>query len=738
MSYNGSGTFLINTAGQPVVSGTVISSTAFNALTADLATGLSTAITKDGQTTITANIPMANYKFTGLGVGSAAGDSANLSQVQSTAVKLLASVSGADTITAVGSPNVAAYVAGQMFYFVAAGANTGAVTINIDSLGAKSITRDGTTALAAGDIQSGEVCVIVYDGTQFQLVNGASQSASIVTENLTVNKATVLNESGGDNDTRIEGDTDPNLLFVDASTDRIGVGTSSPAQKLDVNGVSRLNGVLVSTDGTYSSPYVTVGFSGLTNGSTRIFGTTNDSDNLYLAAGTGRGINFWVNGSSADAMLLSSSGNLGLGVTPSANASWVNFQTQRAVLTGGSNDRAELSYNSYRTSGQYTYIASAAASMYQQEAGAHAWFNAASGTAGDPITFTQAMTLDASGNLILGAASGTYKIDATIAASATNVKGLGITNASNASFEVLLKDNVTTINAGGTGNLVFANQATTTERARLTSGGDFLLNAASSNGRLSVETSSAQTTAFFGDLNASTTQNVIAAYTSRAENSAFNFLKALSNGGFDTEFLLRGDGNGYADGTWNNNGADYAEFFESATGAALTLGATVVLDGNKVREATASDPVSSIMGVVRPKEPGKASMMVGNTAWNKWANKYLTDDFDRYIMEDHDVVEWTGEDGRLHSYESHNIPADVTVPNDAVTKTHDDKGNRFQHYKLNPAWNPDADYTPREKRDEWIIVGLVGQVKILKGQPVNDRWIKMRDVSATVEEWMIR
>ncbi len=41
MSYNGTGLFQINTAGQPVVTGTVISSTAFNALTADLATGLS-------------------------------------------------------------------------------------------------------------------------------------------------------------------------------------------------------------------------------------------------------------------------------------------------------------------------------------------------------------------------------------------------------------------------------------------------------------------------------------------------------------------------------------------------------------------------------------------------------------------------------------------------------------------------------------------------------------------------
>jgi hypothetical protein len=59
MSYNGSGTFNINTTGQPVVAGTVISSSAFNALTTDLATGLTTAITKDGQTTTTARITFA-------------------------------------------------------------------------------------------------------------------------------------------------------------------------------------------------------------------------------------------------------------------------------------------------------------------------------------------------------------------------------------------------------------------------------------------------------------------------------------------------------------------------------------------------------------------------------------------------------------------------------------------------------------------------------------------------------
>lgn len=173
MSYNGSGTFLINSAGQPVVANTVISATVFNALTSDLATGLSTAITKDGQTTITANIPFGSNKITGLGAGTAATDAANLSQVQSTAAKLV-TVTGTDTITGSMSPQLTAYAAGQLFYFVANAANTGAVTINIDSLGAKAITRDGSTALAAGDINSGEVVVVIYDGTRFQMINAAN------------------------------------------------------------------------------------------------------------------------------------------------------------------------------------------------------------------------------------------------------------------------------------------------------------------------------------------------------------------------------------------------------------------------------------------------------------------------------------------------------------------------------------------------------------------------------------
>jgi hypothetical protein len=179
MSYNGSGTFNINTAGQPVVTGTVISSTAFNLLTSDLATGLTTALTKDGQTTPTANIPMGSFKITGLGAGTVATDAAQYGQLQANATTI-ATVSGTDTLTGSLTPALAAYATGNLFSFVAANTNTGAATINLNSLGAKSITKSGSTALVAGDIVSGQVYLIEYDGTRFQLINPSTAGVSSI------------------------------------------------------------------------------------------------------------------------------------------------------------------------------------------------------------------------------------------------------------------------------------------------------------------------------------------------------------------------------------------------------------------------------------------------------------------------------------------------------------------------------------------------------------------------------
>lgn len=185
MSYNGSGTFLINSAGQPVVAGTTITASAFNTLTADLATGLTNALCKDGQSTPTANISLGNYKITNLAAGTLVSDAARLSQVQSGATIYLTSVSGTDTIVGTATPNLSAYAAGNIFNFVAAGTNTGATTININGLGAKSITKNGTTALAAGDITINIAYQIIYDGTRFQL-----QSSQIIS--LGTNVATWL------------------------------------------------------------------------------------------------------------------------------------------------------------------------------------------------------------------------------------------------------------------------------------------------------------------------------------------------------------------------------------------------------------------------------------------------------------------------------------------------------------------------------------------------------------------
>lgn len=188
--FNGSGTFVISSVGLPYAAGTVINQTVANQLNTDLAAGLSTCITKDGQTTVTADIPMNSHKLTGLGGATASTDAVNMSQLQSGASLLLSGVSGTDTITGSLTPALGAYVAGGTYRFVSVGANTGAVTLNINSLGAKAITKNGTTALAAGDIISGALVTVTYDGTQFQLDN-VSQFASATITNLTASSISV-------------------------------------------------------------------------------------------------------------------------------------------------------------------------------------------------------------------------------------------------------------------------------------------------------------------------------------------------------------------------------------------------------------------------------------------------------------------------------------------------------------------------------------------------------------------
>ena len=81
MAFNGSGTFILPT-GNPVVSNTLITAATQNTTMTDVANGLSNCVTKDGQTTLTANLPMAGKKLTGLGAGTASGDSVRYDELQ--------------------------------------------------------------------------------------------------------------------------------------------------------------------------------------------------------------------------------------------------------------------------------------------------------------------------------------------------------------------------------------------------------------------------------------------------------------------------------------------------------------------------------------------------------------------------------------------------------------------------------------------------------------------------------
>lgn len=171
MPRDGSGNFTLG-SGNPVVPNTIISSTGWaNPTLSDIAAAITASIAKDGQTTPTGNLPMGNFRHTNVANAVSRTDYAAAGQVQDSSMSWLTTVSGTDTITAaLAVPPLAAYVAGQSFRFAAAGANTTtSVTLNINGLGAKSVTRANGTALVVGEIAAGSIVHVTYDGTNFQI-----------------------------------------------------------------------------------------------------------------------------------------------------------------------------------------------------------------------------------------------------------------------------------------------------------------------------------------------------------------------------------------------------------------------------------------------------------------------------------------------------------------------------------------------------------------------------------------
>jgi hypothetical protein len=200
MSRNGSGTYSLPQP--PFTAGTTIASSAVNSDFSDIAAALTQSISKDGQTVYTGNQPMGGNKLTGLGVGTSPTDSVRVSQVADGAINYGGVAGGtADAITLSPVPGITAYAVGQTFTFKAASTNTGAMTVDVSTVGAGALVWPNGTAMAAGDIVAGGVYEIAVSAATpvFHLQNssypalprtgGTLSGATSVTATLTMTGA---------------------------------------------------------------------------------------------------------------------------------------------------------------------------------------------------------------------------------------------------------------------------------------------------------------------------------------------------------------------------------------------------------------------------------------------------------------------------------------------------------------------------------------------------------------------
>ena len=237
------------------------------------------------------------------------------------------------------------------------------------------------------------------------------------------------------------------------SSNNVGIGTSSPGYKLDVVGFGRFSsGVL----------------------------------------GSG-GLTMYGDASSASGLLLSTSGNLGLGVTPSAWSGLKAFEIAGvgSSIASASNNNLFISANAWYNGTNWRYGISSEATQYQSFAGAHRWYTAPAGVAGNAISFTQAMTLTTGGNLLVGTTTDGGQRARIARNGAGVILNLGDNTAQNfdiSSNAASGSSGVITLDTSNGAAQAFSIGGT--ERARIDSSGNLLVGTTTASGRVTINSGS--------------------------------------------------------------------------------------------------------------------------------------------------------------------------------------------------------------------------------------------------------
>jgi hypothetical protein len=260
--------------------------------------------------------------------------------------------------------------------------------MRIDSSGNVGIGTSSPTAKLHVSSTTGSTDNGLNNASLFLNTGNESTTANLIRFNGAVAQALSFGRAIN-SDSFVWNGTSAGELMRLTSGGNVGIGTSSPSYKLDVS--NNANAFVARfTGGTSSDVNI-----GLYANTASAFGSIGTISNHKFQ--------IFTNGN--DVAIFDSSGNLGLGVTPSA---WyaLNKAIQLPYISiSGNSGSAVLYCNSYtNASAQTVYQNNGYASLYVQSigSGGHQWFNAPSSTAGSVATLTQAMTLDASGNLGLG------------------------------------------------------------------------------------------------------------------------------------------------------------------------------------------------------------------------------------------------------------------------------------------------------------------------------------------------